>query len=452
MAKSRDEQSIKDNDGWGLIHKAASSGNVKAVYACMIVGGDINRAIESSDVCNGLTPLILATQSGQIETMLFLARFGADLEMKANGMSPLMYAIQHQTKALECMEVLVGMGADVTILKNFVEKSKHGIEVLSQLNVHADFIEVGKILAKSESVQSKYKSNNDTSPIIIKLDIKADIKVDIGKLFAACDIDSVIKFVQNDSVPEKEKYAANLFAGAAMQCSPEYTQMMVALIKAGYDISREDSNGTSAYELIKNEVNGVALCLLGANSDISSQINALSDDGMNDIHRAIKAGREQTLAILLSCGGDANIAMADGTLPTIMVAQSKVNMHEMFYVLVRNGANINVYDIEQVQKITSGGFIEPYIDEYLVADREGTLHNPEMEAAIKMVDKDFWQKIVLLDLNEISQLISAFQRGELIDIDEIILGKQEAPSAQEASDVDVKVVGKIDDVVDDYFE
>ena len=68
--------------------------------------------------------------------------------------------------------------------------------------------------------------------------------------------------------------------------------MMVVLIQAGYDIARVDGEKVPAYTRLKmlDVASGVALCLLGTHTDISAQINAIGDDGMNDIHRAIVAG------------------------------------------------------------------------------------------------------------------------------------------------------------------
>ncbi len=50
-------------------------------------------------------------QGGHVETLLLLARLGADLDAKVSGMSAVMYAIQHKTKAVELTKTLIAMGA-----------------------------------------------------------------------------------------------------------------------------------------------------------------------------------------------------------------------------------------------------------------------------------------------------------------------------------------------------
>lgn len=298
---------VRDKQGWAPIHIAASSGREISVVSFVKDGADVNMLIESSDRFNGMSPAILAAQGGHVETLLVLARLGADLDIKVNGMSAVMFAIQHKTKSVALTKTLIGMGADVSLLKGVVVK--HGAKILLKLGVSQKFVgELGNILSNPEEVKSQYALEHNVAPIIFKdsdskekeLDVKEGI--DISKAFSECDIDAVIKYVQDPSIPEKNKYGANLFVAAAAQRSIEYTKMMVALIQAGYDISRADGKGIEAYTRLKmlDAASGVALCLLGTNTDISKQINAIGKDGMNDVHRAIIAGKEQTLSVLLA--------------------------------------------------------------------------------------------------------------------------------------------------------
>ena len=123
-----------------------------------------------------------------------------------------------------------------------------------QLGVSQEYFEeLGDTISNPEKVKSQYILEHNVSPIVFKesdskeeeIDVKE--KIDIGKAFSECDIDSVIKYVQDSSIQEGDKYGANLFVAAAAQRSIEYTKMMVALIQAGYDISRADGEGVEAY-------------------------------------------------------------------------------------------------------------------------------------------------------------------------------------------------------------
>lgn len=445
---------VRDEQGWAPIHLAASSGREISVVSFARDGADVNMLIESSDRFNGMSPAILAAQGGRVETLLVLARLGADLDIKVNGMSAAMFAIQHKTKSVDLTKTLIGMGADVSLLKGAVVK--HGAKVLLQLGVSQENVkELGDIISNPEEVKSQYILEHNVSPIIFKEpdskeeEINVKEEIDIGKAFSECDIDSVIKYVQDSSIQEGDKYGANLFVAAAAQRSIEYTKMMVALIQAGYDISRADGEGVEAYTRLKmlNAASGVALCLLGANTDISGQINAIGKDGMNDVHRAIIAGKYQTLSVLLACGGNPNLPMSDGALPVTLVMKSKFNMAEMFYILVKNGVDVSSYDMQAVKKFASTGLvIDPEVVKYLQAAKSGKLFDSEKEALI--TDKSFWQKVPLLDLEQVSLLITKFIKGEKIDINQMLAPKISQIVLEAVKNMNIDDIKEQDDVDD----
>ena len=257
---------VRDEQGWAPIHLAASAGEVMKVVDFAGKGADVNMLVESGDGFNGMSPAILAVQGGHVETLLALARLDADLDIKVNGMSASMFAIQHKTKSVALTKTLIAMGAGFSLLKGVVVK--HGAEILLQLGVSQEYFEeLGDIISNPEEVKSQYELEHNVAPIIFKesdskeeeLDVKEGI--DIGKAFGECDIDAVIKYVQDSSIPEENKYGANLFVAAADQRSTEYTKMMVALIQADYDISRANDEGVDAYARLKSldAASGVAL-------------------------------------------------------------------------------------------------------------------------------------------------------------------------------------------------
>ena len=220
---------VRDEQGWAPIHLAASCGREISVVSFARDGADVDMLIESGDGFNGMTPAILAVQGGHVETLLVLARLGADLDIKVNGMSAAMLAIQHKTKSVDLIKTLIGMGADVSLLKGAVVK--HGAKVLLQLGVSQENVkELGDIISNPEEVKSQYILEHNVAPIVFKdsgsKEEESDVKeeIDIGKAFSECDIDSVIKYVQDSSIQEGDKYGANLFVAAAAQRSTEYTK------------------------------------------------------------------------------------------------------------------------------------------------------------------------------------------------------------------------------------
>lgn len=114
--------------------------------------------------------------------------------------------------------------------------------------------------------------------------------------------------------------------------------------------------------------------------------------------------------------------MSDGTLPMILAMKSKVNMAEMFYILVKNGADVSSYNMQAVKKFAESGLvIDPEVVKYLQVARSGKLFDPEKE--ILITDKSFWQKVPLLDLEQVSVLLTKFIKGQTIDINQMLAPK-----------------------------
>ena len=79
-----------------------------------------------------------------------------------------------------------------------------------------------------------------------------------------------------------------------------------------------------------------------------------------------------------------------------------------------------------------------------------------MEALI--TDKAFWQKVPLLDLEQVSVLITKFMNGQTIDIDQMLAPKiskivyeilRDIGDSVEQDDEDVKVIADTNDSPDD---
>lgn len=403
---------VRDEMGWAPIHQAASDGDEQGVIEYVKAGADVNMPIKSKDHFDGCVPVFLAISCGHVNTLYILARLGANLNIKVNGISAVVLAMQHGSKAVELVETLIGMGADVSFIKRAVDE--YGHMILSLTGVKKSFIKkLGEMFKDPGAVKKKYASEYDVSPIYF----------DIKEVIDAGDV-ALVRYVTDSSISETDKYATNLFVEIALRgVSTNNIVMMVALIKAGYDISRVNENEASAYSQItqsKGKLNGFALCLLGANSDISDQINAIGDDGMNDVHRAIKGGNEYFLCVILSLGGDANVPMQDGTLPISLVMQSRFNIEKMFYVLVKSGAKIDVFDIETIQNLVDQRVINPDSAKYLKIAQSGPMQFLKMDKLLKQLEKSFWQKIMLLDQAQVVSAVEQSQSGKVVDIDMVV--------------------------------
>ncbi len=371
--------------------------------------------IKSKDHFNGCVPVLLAINCGHVETLRILARLGANLNIVVGKDSPITHAMRHESKAVELVETLIGMGVDVSFIKNDVER--YGDNVLLLRNVRKQFVKtLSEIFRDPDAVKKKYISEHNVYPIYFDI-MKA---IDVG------DVAALVGYVKDSSISKTDKYKTNLFVEIALrEASTKNLVIQIALINAGYDILRVNDGEDSVYKQItKNKIklNGFALCLLGANADISDEIKAIGNDGMNDIHRAIIDGKTDFLCIVLSLGGDANISMQDGTLPISLVMKAKFNIQRMFYVLVKTGAKIDDFDIKNIQNLVDQHVINPDSVKYLKAAQSGEIQFPEMYKIMQQLEKSFWQKIILLDQSQIISSVKEFKSHKEIDIDKIVSG------------------------------
>lgn len=333
-----------DQHGFAPIHYVAGSGGLELIKGLIGLGADLNIYTTIDTLENrAVTPMAVSIKNGQVGALHLLLKTGANPELPVDGLAPWMYAIRHKTLAPELTSALIVNGADVSQLKGIIKS--HGAAILTKLAVQAELVEkvASAVDGGAGEILDKYLSVDDTTPII-----------HISKAFESFDIESVVSYVKDIRVLDKDKYTSNLFAAAAMQGGPEYIKMMVALSQAGYEINRKDSDGFTPIQKIGTS-NVFALCMLitqGADS------NEIGPDGFNAVHKAILSGSFNILNLLMENGGNPNLPAMNGENPLMMVMQSRENMSEMFYVLVAHGADVSEFDIEGMRLI-AGVSIDP---------------------------------------------------------------------------------------------
>jgi ankyrin repeat protein len=337
-----------DQHGFAPIHYVAGSGGLAIIQELISLGANINLYTEGTPESKPVTPLVVAIKNGQVDAVNLLLKLGADTALQVDGLAPWTYAIRHKTLAPELTSALIVNGADISQLRGIIEK--YGAPILAKLEVQVELVEKLAVAVNggAEKILDEYLDVNYFSKIVDFSPI-----VNISKAFAACDIESVIAYVKDTRVLDKDKYASNLFAAAAIS-GPEYIKMMVALSQAGYEINRKDSDGFTPIQKIGTS-NVVALSMLftqGVNP------NEIGPDGFNAVHKAILSGSYNTLNLLMENGGNPNLPAMNGENPLMMVMQSRENMSEMFYVLVAHGADVSEFDIEGMRLI-AGVSIDP---------------------------------------------------------------------------------------------
>jgi ankyrin repeat protein len=127
-----------DKSGWCPIHYFAANGNDNLIKQFVQNGADVNRIIITTEPKMAVTPMILAIRGGYTSTVTLLAELGAEINLPCEGITPILYAIQHKQKAIEITKALVEQKAEVSDLKQIIEK--HGSEVLLKLGVQETVI------------------------------------------------------------------------------------------------------------------------------------------------------------------------------------------------------------------------------------------------------------------------------------------------------------------------
>ncbi len=355
---SEENVNAKDSNGWAPIHYVAGSGGLKLMEGLVSLGADLNLYTTGTGESKPVTPILVAIKNGQVGALNLLFKLGANSELKVDDLAPWMYAIRHKTLAPELTSALIVNGADVSQLKGIIEK--YGAAILTRLEVQAELVEKVASAANGGAgeILEEYLAIKDSGPI-----------VDISKAFESCDIESVVSYVKDKRVSDKDKYSANLFAAAAMQGGSEYIKMMVALLQAGYEINRPDSDGYTALQRLVEMGNVVALSMLFTQD---ANPNEIGPDGFNAVHKAILAGSFNTLNLLMENGGNPNLPAKNGDMPLTMVMKSCDNMSEMFYVLIKHGADVSQFDIESM-KLIAGESIDPESVDLMIAVKSADL-------------------------------------------------------------------------------
>lgn len=102
---------LKQHDGKTALHMAAIYGNEELIEVVINVGGNVDELDDS-----GLTPLIYAIQTGQIDPVRFLIRSGADINKRfQNERTALFYVYEKADVA----QILIEAGADVNAIDRF---------------------------------------------------------------------------------------------------------------------------------------------------------------------------------------------------------------------------------------------------------------------------------------------------------------------------------------------
>ncbi|MEA0970213.1 Ankyrin repeat-containing protein [Candidatus Megaera venefica] len=162
---SEENVNARDSHGWAPIHYAAGFGEIKFIKGLVSLAADLNLYTTETAESKSLTPIIAAIKNGQVKALNQLLTLGAKSELKVDDSAPLMYAIRHKTLAPELTSALIVNGADISQLKEIIEKL--GAAMLTILEVQEELIEkiVSAVNGNADQILEEYLGRDDISVI-----------------------------------------------------------------------------------------------------------------------------------------------------------------------------------------------------------------------------------------------------------------------------------------------
>lgn len=267
-----------DDQGYHPMHYAARTGNKEAMALLLVK----ERNLVDIRSHRGLTPLMIAIQFGQEDTMAYLHQMGADFNHSLpNGLFPLYMAIQ----------------------KNFTPLALWMLTNVNKLDVNKEL---------DSKMTSLHLAIQQEEFLLAKKLIEKGAKADI---------------------PRKAD-GLTAFHSAAQASDSELLHMMLA--KTPVDLPLESKK--TALHLAAEKGQLANLELLAANH---ANLNASDVDGNTALHLAIIAGKLET-ALWLATKVDVNKQNKKQQTPSLLATQ--LGMDQVADILLKRGENPNLSD------------------------------------------------------------------------------------------------------------
>ena len=309
---------------------------------------------------NDITPLMIASSCGHIETVQVLLQGGANVNSTdSDGYSPLVYAITGH-KSPQVIEQLLKSGAQPNIFINdqsIADKArKEGREdickLLEQFNVlnttqkeeeEEQQLHLSSGLAIS-IIEAAKKGNIEVVKLLLKENTDVNIRNEDG--WTALMLASHNGHMQVIEVLLKENADVNIQSEkgmTALMLASRYghTQIVELLIKENADVNDQDKEGWTALMIASRYGHTqIVELLIKENADVNIQ----KEDGWTALMLASRYGHTQIVELLLKENADVNIQKEDGWT-TLMLA-SRYGHTQIVELLLKENADVNDQDKE----------------------------------------------------------------------------------------------------------
>ncbi len=271
------EVTIIDQNGWTLLHHAASSKKCRCVIELLLNRGlDINACTP-----DGLTPLMLAAQKGHALIMELLIDRGAFInETDAQGKTPLIHAAQ--AGQAEAIGILFANSADISTIDNDSYTARD--HLANYLSMQAG---LPPVIPPAKTPISPQPAPKSPAPMIYSPRKEHELKLNAQLLSAAGTND---------------------------------IERMSSLIKDGADIRYADKFGETP--LIRAAQNGhrdAIRLLLSCPQGKRIWVDTETPDCWTALMYAAAANHTEIVALLLAAGAQANVQNSEGRTPRMLI-------------------------------------------------------------------------------------------------------------------------------------
>ncbi len=370
----RADLSQKDMFGDTVLHTASMLNVGASTFSVLINGGaDVNARNKE-----GVTPLSIAVQKNDLETVKLLTAAGADIHTQdTNGDSPLSIALASSSEMLEavvnetnagltdsngntplhlallCDAPLAKIQYIISLMKDVNTRNKDGNSALF-LAILKNRQKVGELLlAKNADIFSTNTNNN--SPLRLALKYGGTIQdwLITSKTIKSKDgtgntvLHYAAEWQYKDAISSLVMKGADIGAKNANGETPLFSavktnnpEIIQIVVDSGADIQARDNLGSTAmHTAVRWDAPASIdkLLLLGIN------VNAQNTSGKSPLAEAVVAGKFEIAKTLLAAGADPNTCDSNGV--TVLMDSIRGCSKDSVKLLLSYGANPNVQEV-----------------------------------------------------------------------------------------------------------
>ena len=370
----RADLSQKDMFGDTVLH-TASMLNVDATTFSILINGGADVDARNKE---GVTPLAIAVQKNNLETVKLLTAAGADIHTQdTNGNSPLSIALAGSSEMLEavvnesnatltdsngntplhlallCDAPLAKIQYIISLMRDVNTRNKDGNSALF-LSILKNRQKVGELLlAKNADIFSTNTNNNSPLRLALKYGGSVQDWLITSRTIKSKDgtgntvLHYAAEWQYNDAINNLVMKGADIGAKNANGETPLFNAVksnnpviIQTVVDCGADIQVRDNLGST---VMHTAVRWDAPKSIDKLLELGINVNAQNTSGKSPLAEAVVAGKFEIAKKLLASGADPNVCDSNGV--TVLMDSIRGCSKDSVQLLLKYGANPNVQEV-----------------------------------------------------------------------------------------------------------